>query len=74
MPVEQKNAIEYITMCIFLFASHFRMQVADAIDYLLRFGGIGYLEENYEIEHTLPIEDTLEAMQVICARNGGQLA
>lgn len=74
MSREEKNRIEYITMCIFLFASHFGMRVLDALGYLLDFGGISFLEDGYDIEHTLPIEDTLEALQVICARNGGQVA
>ena len=74
MSREQKNRIEYITMCIFLFASRFKMEVAEAMGFLLDFGGIDFLEEDYEIEHTLPIEDTLDALRIICTRNGGQLA
>ena len=74
MPHEQKNMIEYVTMCVFLFASRFGMQVVEALGYLLDFGGISFLEEGYEIEHTLPMEDTLDALQVICARNGGHVA
>lgn len=73
MSREQKNMIEYITMCVFLFASRFKMQITDALGYLLDFGGISYLEDEYEIEHTLPIEDTLDALQIICARNGGSI-
>ncbi len=74
MSREEKNKIEYVTMCVFLFASRFGMGVKDALGYLLDFDGIGFLDENYDIEHTLPIEDTLEALQVVCARNGGAVA
>ena len=61
-------------MCIFLFSRHFKMQVKDALQYLLTFGGISFLDENYEIEHTLPIDDTIDALRIICSRNGGQIA
>lgn len=74
MSREERNKIEYVTMCIFLFASHFGLKVKDALGYLIDFGGIGFLDDNYEIEHTLPVEDTMEALQVICARNGGAVA
>lgn len=74
MSREEKNRIEYVTMCIFLFAERFGMRVKDALKYLLAFGGVSFLDENYAIEHTLPIDDTLDALKVICARNGGQLA
>lgn len=74
MSQEQRNKIEYVTMCVFQFASRFGMQVIDALGYLLDFGGISFLEDGYEIEHTLPLEDTLDALQVICARNGGWVA
>lgn len=74
MSREEKNRIEYVTMCIFLFAKQFGIQVKDALQYLLAFGGIAFLDENYAIEHTLPIDDTMDALRTICARNGGQLA
>ena len=74
MSREERNKIEYITMCIFLFASRFKMSVVDAIGYLLDFKGIGFLEENYEIEHTLPIDDTMEALRMVCAREGGYVS
>lgn len=74
MSREERNKIEYITMCVFLFASRFKMSVVDAIGYLLDFKGIGFLEENYEIEHTLPIDDTIAALQAVCAKQGGSVS
>lgn len=41
---------------------------------LLDFGGISFLEDGYEIEHTLPIEDTIDALQIVCARNARKVA
>ena len=73
MSREEKNRIEYISICIFQFASRFGLSIVDAISYLLDFKGIDFLEENYEIEHTLPLNDTIDALQIICARNGGEV-
>nr|WP_296441602.1 DUF3791 domain-containing protein [uncultured Acetatifactor sp.] len=33
-----------------------------------------FLKENYEIEHTLSLEDALNDMLRICQKNGGALA
>ncbi len=74
MSRDEKNRIEYVVMCVFLFARRFDLHVKAALTYLLSFGGIAFLEENYEIEHTLPIDDTMESLQIVCARNGGRLA
>ena len=74
MSREERNKVEYVTLCIFRFASSFGMQVKDALGYLLDFGGIAFLEENYEIEHTLPLDDTMDALRIVCRRNGGALA
>jgi hypothetical protein len=35
--------------------------------------GLQFLMENYEIEHTLSKEDTLEALTRIAHRNGGHI-
>ena len=74
MSREERNKIEYITMCIFLFASRFKMSVVDAMGYLLDYKGVSFLEENYEIEHTLPVDDTIEALQTVCTRQGGYVS
>ena len=48
--------------------------VKRALRYLLDGKGIAHLEEHYDIEHTLPIADTLDALDAICRRNCGELA
>ncbi len=43
------------------------------MEYLYQFKGIHYLEQFYDVEHLLPIDDTLESLQSICQKNGGNL-
>ena len=45
----------------------------EIINYLQKYEGLQFLNEFYDVEHTLPLADTLESLQKICARNGGSL-
>ena len=71
MSAKEKSKIAYITACVFGFASQFDMNPREAMAYLSKFEGINYLDEFYDIEHTLPFNDTMNALQTICMRNGG---
>lgn len=42
--------------------------------YLLRFRGIAFLVDFYEIEHLQSIEDAVDDLIVCCQNNGGYLA
>ena len=53
-------------MIIRAFGAHFQLSVQQACSYL-------YLD-HYDVEHTLPVEDTIEALANVCRRNGGLLA
>ena len=65
--------IQYFGMCINAFAQKFRISPQLAHNYLQKFQGLAFLQEHYEIEHTLALEDTLNSLRIICARNGGTL-
>lgn len=65
--------MQYISSTISLFAQAADLSTKQAFFYLNRFGGIEFLLECYDIEHTLPPDDTVEALQIICKRNGGGL-
>ena len=71
---QQKNIINYLVVCINEFASKFNLNSKEAFDYLDKFRGIGFLKENYEIEHTLSIDDAVDDMVLICKKNGGYLS
>jgi len=69
----ERNKLEYIVMCVFLYAEQKGVGVAQALSYLLDGLGIRYLVDNYDIEHTLSIEDTLDALDIVCSRNVGAI-
>ena len=63
--------MQYISSIISLFAKAADLLAKQAFFYLNRFGGIDFLLDCYDIEHTLPPDDTVEALQIVCVRNGG---
>ena len=71
---QQVNIINYMVVCINEFAFKFDLNSKEAFDYLNRYSGLNYLKENYEIEHTLSIDDAIDDMILICKRNGGGLS
>ena len=72
MNINKKYAF-FIIKCIFDFAEKYKISVKDSFIYLKNFNCIQYLIENYDIEHTLSKEDTLEALCRIAHNNGGDI-
>ncbi|MCF0189271.1 MAG: DUF3791 domain-containing protein [Bacteroidaceae bacterium] len=68
-----KYKIPYLHLCVRKFAERFRMSDRTAFRYLRHFGGMTFLLECYDIEHTLPINDTIDALREICRKEGGTL-
>ena len=71
---QQINIVNYMVVCINEFASKLNISTKDAFDYLYKYNGINFLKENYEIEHTLSIEDAIEDIIIVCRNNGGYLS
>lgn len=69
----QNRIIDYIVVCINDFAAKFNLDCRDAFQYLQKFGGLNFIEEFYDVEHTLSIEDAIEDMTMICRQNGGNI-
>jgi hypothetical protein len=63
----------YIIMCIAEFARHKNISEKDAFVYLKKFGGMAFLEEFYDIEHTLSLEDTMGTLTELCQKSGGDI-
>jgi len=59
--------------CINAFADRYRLTAKQAFAYLNRFKGISFLDECYEAEHQLSLEDAVNDLSIICKRNGGGL-
>ncbi len=69
----ETNKINWTVVCVNEFAKHKDLSIKEAFQYLYRFGGIAFLKEHYEAEHTLSFDDAVEDLDIICAKNGGVL-
>lgn len=69
-----KYEIPFINACIRAFGLRFSLSREKAYDYLQRYSGLSFLIEFYDVEHLQSIDDTVDDLVVICAKNGGQLA
>ena len=70
---QQTNIINYLVICISDFATKFDMSAKETFCFLSAYGGIAFLMEHYEIEHTLSLDETIETLAHICRENGGIL-
>jgi hypothetical protein len=73
MPTTQSNIIAYLVICVSEFAERFRLDPKAAYRFLAAHGGIAFLTEHYEIEHTLSLDDAIDDLENICRKNGGVL-
>lgn len=63
----------YTVLLIRKFAEHYALQIRSAYQYLRRYKGIDFIDECYESEHLLSIEDAIADVSLICQNNGGGL-
>jgi hypothetical protein len=68
---QQTSIINYLVICINDFAERFNLNNRAAYRFLSAYGGIDFLMEHYEAEHTLSIDDALEDLEKVCRDNGG---
>jgi hypothetical protein len=73
MSREEQKVIDYMVICVNEFADKFSVNYKEAFNYLSKYKSIKFLLENYEIEHTLSIEDAIEDIAMIARNNGGNL-
>ncbi|MCD8094509.1 MAG: DUF3791 domain-containing protein [Bacteroides sp.] len=74
MKEQLQNRVTYIIYCINAFAARYRLNAKQAFAYLQRFKGLDFLDECYEAEHQLSLDDAVNDLTIICKRNGGALA
>jgi len=65
--------IQFINLCIDVFARKFRLAPQVAYNYLSKYKGLEFLNDNYESEHTQSLQDTQNTLRIICHRNGGSI-
>ena len=73
MDEQLQNRVTYMIYCINAFADRYHLTAMQAFAYLMRFKGIAFLDECYEAEHQLSLEDAVNDLSIICKRNGGGL-
>jgi hypothetical protein len=64
---------DYAVVCISAFAKSKKLTFKQSFLYLLNFKGLDFINEFYDIEHTLPMDDTIEDLTRICQQNGGAI-
>ncbi len=70
---EERKQINYTVACVNEFAHKHSLTIKEAFHFLFEYKAIEFIKENYEIEHTLSLDDALDDMLAVCKRNGGML-
>ena len=73
MSVKEKNVIHWSVVCINEFARQFAIDIKSAFKYLYKHGGINFLKEHYEAEHTLSFGEAVDDLRLVCRNNGGEI-
>ena len=71
---EKKNQIDYMVMIVRDYGDTHNLTPRQAHNYLRRHKAMDYLDEFYDVEHTLSPADTLESLDIISKQNGGNMA
>ncbi len=72
--MEESYKIPYMNTCIRMFARRFGLSLESAALYLADFKGLRFLDEYYQAEHLLSLDETLDDLVKICKKNGGNIA
>jgi hypothetical protein len=70
---ERKKKVIYANYIIRTFAYGFKRSIPETVKYLDKYGGLQFLLDNYEYEHTQSEYNTHMALLDICRNNGGWL-
>ena len=68
---ESRHWIEYVNMIIFEFADGYKLPLKEAYSYLKQYGGIDFLNEFYDVEHTENPYYTVRTLLRVCRNHGG---
>ena len=73
MTKETQHWIEYVNMIIFEFAGSYKLPVQKTYEFLKQYGGIDFLNEFYDVEHTENPYYTVRTLLNVCRNQGGTL-
>jgi hypothetical protein len=74
MTRSEENKIAYLVACISEFANDTGLTQQESFRYLRVHGGITFLNEHYEVEHLLPIEQVVDDLKLIAQQSGGMVS
>ena len=69
----ERNKIEYLVIFIGEFARHFNIGTHQAYQYLQTFKALDFLENQYDVAHTMGFNYMVDAMAEYCRKHGGNL-
>jgi len=67
------DRVKYANFIIRTFAYGFKRSVPEVVEYFDKFGGLEFLLDNYDYEHTQSEYHTHMALLEVCRNNGGWL-
>ncbi|GHU41973.1 hypothetical protein FACS1894190_10700 [Spirochaetia bacterium] len=70
--IERKKT-DYIVVCVDEFSHACGLTTLQAYRYLAIHGGIDFLVEHYDAEHTLSFADVIDDLKAISRRAGGKI-
>ena len=73
MSKQEIKILNYIVICIDEFSKQKKISKKVAYNYLKQYKGLDFLNECYEAEHTVSLNDTVEDLTEVCKGNGGTI-
>lgn len=70
---EERKQINYAVTCVSEFAHRYKITMKEAFWFLFEYKGMEFLKENYDIEHTLSLDEAIDDLLIICEKNGGRM-
>ena len=70
-PMTGMKRLHYYVMCVSAFAQAKNLSQKYAYNYLEEYMGIDFLEECYDAEHCLSLDDAVDDLTAVCKNNGG---
>ncbi len=73
MSKQEVKVLNYVIICIDEFAKQKKISRQEAYNYLKKYKGLEFLNECYEAEHTVSLNDAVEDLIQVCKGNGGNI-
>lgn len=73
MSKQEEKVLNYVIICIDEFAKQKKISRQEAYNYLKKYKGLEFLNECYEAEHTVSLNDAVEDLTRVCNGNGGKI-